>query len=119
MLWSIWFALNTLQAMGRKCAKTHAAQTQVVPCHIFPGSDGSDPGSTKLVSDINFRWFQIHGVNGIQGLKTEQDILTLVVSSGLSYREIARIACTSEGNIKVTVHRARVKLKKTIDAGEV
>ena len=42
--------------MGRKCAKTHAAQTQVVPCHIFPGSDGSDPGSTKLVSDINFRY---------------------------------------------------------------
>jgi len=60
--------------MGRKCAKTHAAQTQVVPCHIFPGSDGSDPGSTKLVCDINFRWFQIHGVSGIQGLKTESKV---------------------------------------------
>jgi DNA-binding NarL/FixJ family response regulator len=35
-----------------------------------------------------------------------------VVSSGLSYREIARIAGTSEGNVKVMVHRARVKLKK-------
>jgi hypothetical protein len=56
--------------MKRKCAKTHAAQTQVVPCHIFPGSDGSDTGSTKPVCDINFRWFQIHGVGGIQGLKT-------------------------------------------------
>ena len=51
--------------------------------------------------------------------KTERDILTLVVSSGLSYRGIARIACTSEGNVKIMVHRARVKLKKTIDAGEV
>ena len=50
--------------------------------------------------------------------KTERDILTLVVGSGLSYREIARIARTSEGNVKVTVHRARVKLKKMIDAGE-
>ena len=51
--------------------------------------------------------------------KTERDILTLVVGSGLSYREIARIARTSEGNVKVTVHRARAKLKKMIDADEV
>ena len=51
--------------------------------------------------------------------KTERDILTLVVGSGLSYREIARIAGTSEGNVKILVHRARAKLKKMIDAGEV
>ena len=60
--------------MGRKCAKTHAAQTQGVPCHIFPGIDTSDPGSTKLISGINFSWFQIHGVNAIQGLKTESKV---------------------------------------------
>ena len=92
MLRSIWFALGTLQAAGRKCAKTHSVQAQVVPCHIFPGSDVSDPGPAKLVSVINqrptaevapapsrchphtpaplvvpdFCWFQIHGVNAIQ-----------------------------------------------------
>lgn len=51
--------------------------------------------------------------------KTERDILTLVVSSGLTYREIARITGTSEGNVKVMVHRARVKLKKMINAGDI
>jgi len=51
--------------------------------------------------------------------RTERKILMLVVSSGLTYREIARITRTSEGNVKIMVHRARVKLKKTIDAGEV
>ena len=51
--------------------------------------------------------------------KTERKILMLVVSSGLTYREVARITSTSEGNVRVMVHRARVKLKKMIDAGEV
>ena len=42
----------------------------------------------------------------------ERDALSLTVSSNLSYREIARITGTSEGNIKVRIHRARLKLKK-------
>ena len=48
----------------------------------------------------------------------ERDVLSLVVSSDLSYREIARITGTSEGNVKVRVHRARVKLRKMIKTGE-
>jgi DNA-directed RNA polymerase specialized sigma24 family protein len=42
-----------------------------------------------------------------------------VVSSGLPYREIARIAGTSEANVKVRVHRARVKLKKMMKPGDI
>ncbi len=49
----------------------------------------------------------------------ERDILSLVVSSGLPYRDIARIAGTSEANVKVRVHRARVKLKKMMDTGDI
>jgi RNA polymerase sigma factor (sigma-70 family) len=49
----------------------------------------------------------------------EKDVLSLVVSSDLSYREIARITGTSEGNIKVRVHRARVKLKKMMNTGDI
>jgi RNA polymerase sigma-70 factor (ECF subfamily) len=48
----------------------------------------------------------------------ERDVLSLVVSSDLSYREIARITGTSEGNVKVRVHRARVKLRKLMKPGE-
>ena len=49
----------------------------------------------------------------------ERDILSLVVSSGLPYREIARIAGISEANVKVRVHRARVKLKKMMNIGDI
>jgi len=49
----------------------------------------------------------------------ERDILSLVVSSGLTYREIARIAGTSEANVKVRVHRARLKLKKMMNTGDI
>ena len=48
----------------------------------------------------------------------ERDVLSLVVSSGLSYREIAKVTGTSEGNVKVRVHRARVNLKEMMNAGE-
>lgn len=44
----------------------------------------------------------------------EQDILALVVSSGLSYREIADMTGNSEANIKVKIHRSRLKLKKIL-----
>ncbi len=44
----------------------------------------------------------------------ERDILALVVSSVLSYQEIADIRKCSVANIKVKVHRARLKLKKLL-----
>jgi len=43
-----------------------------------------------------------------------RDILALAVSSGLSYREIAKMTGNSEANIKVKIHRSRVKLKKIL-----
>ena len=51
--------------------------------------------------------------------RDERDILSLVVSSGLSYREIASIAGISEANVKVKVHRARLKLKKILKEGSL
>ena len=47
----------------------------------------------------------------------ERDVLSLAVSSELSYREIANVTGTSEGNVKVRVHRARLKLRKIINEG--
>ena len=75
---------------------------------------GTDPENRLMVRDTCRR--VLAAMKQLQ--KTERDILTLVVGSGLSYREIAQAAGTSEGNVKIMVHRARVKLKKMIDAGE-
>jgi RNA polymerase sigma-70 factor (ECF subfamily) len=48
----------------------------------------------------------------------ERDLLSLVVSSDLSYRELAEIAGLSEANVKVKVHRARKKLRAHLKANE-
>ena len=44
----------------------------------------------------------------------ERDILSLLASSDLSYRAIAQMTGNSEANIKVKIHRARIKLKKIL-----
>ena len=46
----------------------------------------------------------------------ERDLLSLVVSSELSYREIGEIAGLSEANVKVKIHRARKKLRTFLGA---
>src|SRR5512139_2466072 len=48
----------------------------------------------------------------------ERDLLSLAVSGGLRYREMARITETSEANVKVKIHRARKKLKDLLAAEE-
>jgi len=59
-------------------------------------------------------------LRAIQQLDDEaQDILALAVSSGLSYREIADMTGNSEANIKVKIHRSRVKLKKILQQDQL
>jgi RNA polymerase sigma-70 factor (ECF subfamily) len=68
---------------------------------------GGDPEHHMMVRDEYRRT-----LSAMQHLdETERDFLSLVVSSDLSYREIAEIHHTSEQNVKVKVHRARVKLR--------
>lgn len=50
--------------------------------------------------------------------KSQREILALTVSSDLSYQEIANITGISEANVKVKVHRARIKLKKQLQKGD-
>ncbi|NNG00089.1 MAG: RNA polymerase sigma factor [Desulfobacteraceae bacterium] len=45
----------------------------------------------------------------------DRDLLSMVISSGLSYREIAIMTNLSEANVKVKIHRIRVKLKEIRD----
>jgi RNA polymerase sigma-70 factor (ECF subfamily) len=41
----------------------------------------------------------------------ERDLLSLVVSSELAYRELAEMTGISEANVKVKIHRARKRLR--------
>ncbi len=51
----------------------------------------------------------------MQGLrKDERDVLALAISDGLCYRDIASILGISVENVKVKVHRTRLKLRKNL-----
>jgi len=47
----------------------------------------------------------------------ERNVLSLVVSTQMSYREIGEVVSTSESNVKVRIHRARQKLKEILKGG--
>ena len=83
-------------------------------------SDNHEPDGPNPERQMEVREDYRRVLAAMQELEPEErDILSLVVSSGLPYREIARIAGTSEANVKVRVHRARVKLKKMMNTGDI
>lgn len=47
----------------------------------------------------------------------EREILVLVQSGDFNYKQIASVVGISEGNVKIKVHRARIKLRKFLQAG--
>jgi len=49
----------------------------------------------------------------------EREILSLALTEDLKYREIATILGINEGNVKIKVHRARVKLREILKHGEM
>lgn len=58
-------------------------------------------------------------ITAMQKLKEdERDILALAISDGLSYREIASMVGISSGNVKVKIHRSRLKLRAYLQKGE-
>jgi RNA polymerase sigma-70 factor (ECF subfamily) len=47
----------------------------------------------------------------------DRDIISLVATTDLTYREIAAMLKISEANVKVRVHRARMKLRTLLGSG--
>jgi len=47
----------------------------------------------------------------------ERDLLSLLISSGMGYRDLAAVTGFTETNIKVKIHRARKKLKEHLGIG--
>jgi len=85
-----------------------------------PLVDDQEPSANNPETDMMVREDFRRVLAAMQELEPEErDMLSLVVSSGLPYREIARIAGISEANVKVRIHRARVKLKKMMKTGDI
>ena len=77
--------------------------------------DGSDNQEYGLVVKQEYH----HVIASMQRLKEdERDILALAISDGISYRDIASIVGISVENVKVKVHRIRLKLKKILQRGD-
>jgi RNA polymerase sigma factor (sigma-70 family) len=60
-----------------------------------------------------------HVIAAMQKLKQdERDILALAISDGITYRDIATMVGISVENVKVKVHRIRLRLKKILQRGD-
>ncbi|MBN1906458.1 MAG: RNA polymerase sigma factor [Deltaproteobacteria bacterium] len=58
-------------------------------------------------------------INAMKRLDTdERELLALVLTEELKYTEIASIVGINEGNVKIRVHRARLKLREFLSEGD-
>lgn len=81
--------------------------------------DGQHTGNSNLEQEHLIREESRRVLQAIQQLdKDEKDILALAVAGNLSYKEISGITKISEANVKIKIHRSRVKLKQILERGE-
>ena len=108
-------SVSLLFTIGRNLLNDHSRkQRKVVPFEENQHKGVADEESAYLVREESRRV-----LNAMQQLSPEDaDVLSLAVSSDLSYRQIAELTGTSEANIKVKIHRSRLKLKKILRTGE-
>lgn len=109
-------SVSLLFTIGRNLLNDNCRrQRTVVPFEEDQHQGIFDEESAYLVREESRRV-----LSAMQQLAPEDaDILSLAVSSGLSYQEIAELTDISEANVKVKIHRSRVKLKKILCTGEL
>jgi RNA polymerase sigma-70 factor (ECF subfamily) len=108
-------SLSLLYTIARNTVFDHARRQRSSPLvEGSPEDCSSDQEHTLMVREEYRRVLLAMG----ELEKDERDILALVVSGNLSYREIALIIGISEANVKVKVHRARLRLKKILHRGD-
>jgi RNA polymerase sigma-70 factor, ECF subfamily len=100
-------ARNVVMDDARKNKRTQCIKNN-------PQDDSCDPENMLLIKET-YR----NVLTAMQQLeKVERDVLSLAVSSGLSYQDIADIVGISPSNVRVKVHRARMKLRKNLTLGD-
>ncbi|MBU0960326.1 MAG: sigma-70 family RNA polymerase sigma factor [Proteobacteria bacterium] len=110
------FSISLLFTIGRNLLNDNSRrQRTTVPFEEERHKSTCDEESAFLVREESRRV-----LNALQQLDPEEiKVMSLVVSKGLSYKKIAELTGTSESNIKVKIHRSRLKLKKILRAGEL
>ena len=109
-------SVSLLFTIGRNLLYDHGRrQRPTIPFDEERHRVSTDEESAFLVREESRRILR-----ALQQLDPEEaDILSLAVSSDLSYRKIAELTGTSEASIKIKIHRTRLKLKKTLRTGEL
>jgi RNA polymerase sigma-70 factor (ECF subfamily) len=77
-----------------------------------------EPRSRDITETLEIKQEYAQVISAMKQLREdEREILALVLSGDFNYKQIADMVDTTEGNIKVKVHRARTKLRKILQAG--
>ena len=77
-----------------------------------------EPRSRDITETLEVKQEYVQVLSAMKQLREdEREILALVLSGDFNYKQIATMVDTTEGNIKVKVHRARTKLRKILQAG--
>lgn len=85
----------------------------------LPGTGDYEDQSSNPESQVMERQAFDRILNAIGQLDTpNRELISLVATADLTYREIGSILNISEANVKVRVHRARMKLRKILDSGD-
>ncbi len=100
-------ARNAVYDHGRHCQVRHRSGRKL--CQV--------PGNPEEHHLLREEYQRV--LTAMQQLEPdEKDLLSLAATSIYSYREIAQQVGISEANVKVKVHRARMKLKKLLEEGK-
>jgi RNA polymerase sigma-70 factor (ECF subfamily) len=109
-------SLSLLYTIARNAFYDHLRKPKPSADNVEQAVDTAAGPEKRLMVRQEYRRM----LTALQSLKKqERDILSLAVSGDLNYREIAAIVGISEANVKVRVHRARQKLRKLLEQGEV
>ena len=105
-----------LYTIARNAALDDFRKQKPVEFDVYTYQDsGADP-EQRIIDQERFNRMMT-AIAGMASL--DQELISLVTTTDLTYREIGRVLKISEANVKVRVHRARTKLREHLVSGGV
>jgi len=108
-------SLSLLYTIARNALFDHVRKER----HRAEGTENQADCSVDQERTLMVRQEYRNALSAMEQLeKDERDLLAIAISGNFSYQEIAAITGISVDNVKVKIHRARLKLKKILHKGE-